>query len=100
MQTIPKKKVYSAQHTSGRHVLSINVKISLKLAINFAHIGIFQCVVKKSGKIDQNLENGDEIKFGAQFPTKHDNHDRIHQIALRYKRNLQNIQILLLFRDN
>ena len=79
---------------SLRHVLSENVKINLKLAVIFAHVSIFLCVVKKSGKIGQNQE---KIKFGAQFPPKHDNYDRIHQITLHYKRNLQTIQIVLLF---
>ena len=39
----------------------------------------------------------DKIKFGAQFPSEHENYDRPHQIALLYKRNLQNIAVLLLF---
>ena len=79
-----------------RHVLP-KCKINLKLTISFGHVSIFFCVVKKSGKICRSRENRDKIKFGAQFPSKHDNHDRMHQITLHYKRNGQNIQILLLF---
>ena len=63
------------------HLLSANVTINLKLAIIFAHVSIFLCVAKKSGKIGQNQENREEITFEAQFPSKHDNHDRIHQIT-------------------
>ena len=67
------------------------------MALIFAHVSIFLCVVKKSGKIGQNQENRDKIKFGQHFPSKHKNCDRMHQITLHYKRNLQNIQIMFLF---
>ena len=78
------------------HVLSVNIKINLKIATIFAYVSIFLCVVKKCGKIGQNQENRDKIKFGAYFPSKHDAYDRMHQITLHYKRNLQNIPLLLL----
>ena len=58
------------------HILSVSMKINLKLAIVFAHISIFLCVVKKSGKIGQNQENHDKIKFGPHFASKYDNCDK------------------------
>ena len=82
---------------SLRHLLFVNIKINLRLALIFAHVSIFLCVVKKSGKIGQNQENREKIKFGAHFPPKHNNCDRMHQITLHYKRHLQNIQLMLLF---
>ena len=54
-------------------------------------------MVKKSGKIGQNQENRDKIKYGAYFPSKHDIYDRMHQMTQHYNRNLQNIPLLLLF---
>ena len=75
----------------------MNIKINLKIATIFAYVRILLCVVKKSGKIGQNQENWDKIKFGAYFPSKHDICDRMHQITQHYKRNLQIIPLLLLF---
>ena len=80
---------------SGMYFLKC--KINLKSAIIFAHVSIFLSVVNKSGKIGQNQGNCDKFKFGEQFPPKHDNSDRTHQVTLHYKRNLQNIQILILY---
>ena len=54
-------------------------------------------MIKKSGKIGQSRGKRSKIKFGGQFPSKHASDDRIHQITLHYKRNLQTIAILLLF---
>ena len=71
---------------SLRHVIFENIKINLKLAIIFAHVSIFICVVKNSGEIGQSQENCDKIKFRAQFSPKDDNYDRIHQITLPYKK--------------
>ena len=67
----------------------IDIKINLRLAIIFAHISIFLCVIKKGGKIGQYQENRDKIRFGAHFPSSHDDCDRMHQITLHYERNLQ-----------
>ena len=80
-----------------RHVLSVKIKINLRLAVIFAHVSIILCVVKKNGKIGQNQENRDKIKFGAHFTSKHDHYDRMHQITLHYKRILQDILLMLLF---
>ena len=61
------------------------MKIYLKIAIVFAHVSIFLCVVKKSGKIGQNQENGDKIKFGAHFPSKHDTCDASNNTTFQEK---------------
>ena len=79
------------------YLLSKNVNIELKLAIIFSHVIIFHFVVKENGKIGQNQENRGKNKFGAQFPSKHENYDKMHQMTLHCKRNVQNIQILPLF---
>ena len=83
--------------TRFRHVLDKNMKIGLKSAIIFAYVSMFLCVVRKSSKIGQNRKNCHEIKLEAQFPSKHDYYDRIHQITLFCKRNLQTVAISLLF---
>ena len=58
-------------------------------------------MVKESSKIDKNRENRDRKALDLNFHLNmitHDHYDRsIHQITLHYKRNWQNIQILLLF---
>ena len=78
-------------------VLSVNIKIDLKIGTIFAYVSIFLCVVKKNGKIGKNQKNRDRIKFGIHFPSKRDTCDRMNQITLHYKRNLQNIPLLLFF---
>ena len=68
------------------HALSENVKINLKLAVIFAHVSNFLCVVKRSGKICQNQENHDKIKFRKQFLSKHDSYGRMNQITVQDKK--------------
>ena len=41
-------------------------------------------MVKKSGKIGQNQENRDKIKFGAYFPSKHGIYDGVRRVAQRW----------------
>ena len=82
---------------SLRHELSVNIKINLRMAVIFAHVSMFLCVVKKSGRIGQNQENHDKVTFGAHVASKHDNCDRMHQITLHYGRNVQYIQLMLFF---
>ena len=38
-----------------------------------------------------------KLNFEAQFPAKHDNYDKKHQITLFCKRNLQNIAFCYIF---
>ena len=68
------------------HALSRNVRISLKLATISAYVSIFHFVLKKSVKFGQNRENRDKTKFGAHFPAKHNDYDRIHVVTLHYER--------------
>ena len=82
--------------TGNRKSDRIWIEVFLRLSIIFAHASIFLCVVKKSGRIGQNQEYCDKIKFGAHLTSKHDNCDRMHQVTLHYKRNLQNIQLVFL----
>ena len=38
--------------------------------------------VKKIGQISHNLGKGDEVTFGTQCPSKHENYGRLNQITL------------------
>ena len=73
------------------------MKINLKIDISFAHVSIFLCVVKKSGKISQNQENLDKIEFGVHFPSKHDTFDRMHQINTKLQKKFAKYSTSALF---
>ena len=55
------------------------MKIKLRLDIEFAQVSTFLHVTKICGKIGQNPKNRHQVRFGAQFTSKHDDNDRIHQ---------------------
>ena len=78
---LAKKSYIEKTWRGGANLAPPPVQIGLKIATIFAYVSIFLCVVKKSGKIGQNQENRDKIKFGAYFPSKHGIYDRMHQIT-------------------
>ena len=82
---------------SVRHVLPENVKVNLKLDKDFAPNNIFLSLPKKNSKIGPNRENRKEIELRTPSESKHDDRVRVNQVILHYERNLQNIEILLLF---
>ena len=60
-------------------------------------------MIKESAKIVQNLEKYDEIKFGAEVPSQHENYNGMNQITLHCEKNVKGIVtdlILLLFFAN
>ena len=54
-----------------------NIPIDTKLAIIVSYVSVVLFVVKRIGKIEQNQAKCDIIKFGAIFPSKHENYDRL-----------------------
>ena len=107
-EELSEKKALLSWANFGKGVMAMSIPKSFAFRgtnadseINPIIVGLFDSPIlvgsKKSGKIGQNQENRDRIKSGPRFPSKHDNCDRMHQITVHYKRNLQNIQLMLLF---